>query len=143
MGSDHLVPSGTWTRCSPHVPPTTCKIGESSRSSSCVQLSTWHLVVLMTPRNNITASSTNTFGSFDCILRRNLCVAILSDTISEREYCRHCATFQRDIFVPRRVDKSRHSHLPKVLQFPSSELRCSLCSGVCLAMHVTDSSGIV
>ena len=75
------------------------KIGESFRSSSCVQLSTWHLVVLMTPRNNITASSTNTFGSFDCILRRNPCVAILSDTISEREYCRHCATFQRDIFV--------------------------------------------
>ena len=39
------------------------KIGESSRSSSCVQLSTWHLMVLMTPRNNITAFSTNPFES--------------------------------------------------------------------------------
>ena len=37
------------------------KIGESSRSSSCVQLSTCHSKVLMTPRNNIAAFSTNPF----------------------------------------------------------------------------------
>ena len=30
------------------------KIGKSPRCSSCVQLSTWHLMVLMTPRNSIT-----------------------------------------------------------------------------------------
>ena len=36
-------------------------IGESSRSSSCVQLCTWHLMVLMTPRNIITTVSTNPF----------------------------------------------------------------------------------
>ena len=33
------------------------KIGVSSRSSSCVQIYTWHLTVLMTPRNNIIAFS--------------------------------------------------------------------------------------
>ena len=27
MASDHLDPSGTWTKCSPHVPPTTARSG--------------------------------------------------------------------------------------------------------------------
>ena len=39
-------------------------------------------MVLTTPRNNTTAFSTNPFD-FDCVLRRNLCVAI-------RNYTDHC-----------------------------------------------------
>ena len=59
-------------------------------------------MVLMTPRNNITALSTNpfeSFVSFDCTLQRDLGFAILSCTISERDYCWLRVTFQRDPFV--------------------------------------------
>ena len=126
---DRLDPSGTWTRCSPHVPPTTARLGKSSRSSSCVQPSTWQVMVLRTPRNNITAFSTNPFESFvslDRVLQRDLCFAILSHAISERDYCRLCVAFQRDLFVPQRVDESCHAlACPRVSRFPSSELRCS------------------
>ena len=85
-------PSGTWTKCSPHVPPTTA-----------VQLSTWHLMVLMAPRTNITAFPTNPFESFvsiDRVLQRDVCFVILSHTISERDHCWLHVAFQRDLLVP-------------------------------------------
>ena len=53
-----------------------------------MQLSKWLLMFQMTPRDNVAAFSTNPFEgfvSFDRIPRRDLRVAILSNTISERD----------------------------------------------------------
>ena len=60
-------------------------------------------MALMTPRSNMTAFSTNPFEgfvSFDRVLQRDLCVAVLGYTISERDCCGLCVAFQRDFFVP-------------------------------------------
>ena len=88
------------------------KIGEggSSRSSSCVQLR--HLMVLTTPRNNITTFSTNPFE----------CLSPLTASSSVTSALQHSATrflnamiascvslFNVISFVPQRVDESCHS----------------------------------
>ena len=86
--------------------------GESSLSGSCVLLSTWHLIVLMIPRNSITAFSMSPFDSFvsfPCVLRGNFCFAHCSCTISERDYCRLCVALQRDFAITKQVSEFHHS----------------------------------
>ena len=92
MASDRLDPSGTRTKCSRmcHQPR---QIGESSRSS-CVQLSTWHLMVLMTPRKNITACATHLFESFSPLTASSVVTSgFLQFSASERfDRCCLCVT---------------------------------------------------
>ena len=111
MASDHLDPSATWTRSSPACSTNHGKIGESSWSSSCVQLSTWHLMFLMTPRSTITAFSTNPFESSSPLTASSSVTSALkfSATRDERDCFPLCVASQRDLFVPQRVDESCHS----------------------------------
>ena len=51
------------------------------------------------------------FVSFDRVLQHDLCVAILSYTISERDYCWPRVIFPRDLFVTERVDESAGSQV--------------------------------
>ena len=108
------------------------KIGESSRSSSCVQLSTWHSVVLMTPRHNITAFSTDPFESSSLFWLHPLtwllrCNSQIHDfwTRLLPALCLFSTWFLCTLtswwILPL-------SHSPRVPRFLSSELRCSQCS---------------
>ena len=108
VAPDRLDPSGT--NCFLHVPPTTARSG--SRSSSCVQLSTWHSMVLRTPRSNITAFSTNPFKSLSPFIASSSVTSALQFTATRflNMIMAGCVSLFNEISLnPQRVDESRHS----------------------------------
>ena len=114
----------------------------------CVQLSTWHLVVLMTPRNNITSFSSYSFEklvSTDRSLRRDLCFAILGYTFSERDYCSVSLFKVMSVYPTELTTLATLSH-PQGSSNPffrTTALIMFWCLSSFTAIHVHESSGIV
>ena len=94
-----------------------------------MQLSTWHLMVLMTPCNNVTAFSTNPSEGLSPLAATSSVTSALQFPATRflNSIIAFSVTLFNVIFLyPNELmNHATLSHSPRVPQFHSSELRCS------------------